>query len=82
MLMAKTGNKQKVKGQGSLQEHVQNYNQRADMLVESWNRTRVGVKLDRLKLKLCFPQDLKMFLESFVLVLLNLIVMNFVMNGN
>lgn len=47
MLMAKTGNK-KLKGSSSMQEHIQNYNMRADMLVESWNRTRVGVKLDRL----------------------------------
>ena len=49
MLIAKTGNgKPKVKGQATMQEHLVNYNSRADMLVESWNRTRVGVKLDRL----------------------------------
>lgn len=49
MLIAKTGNgKPKVKGQATMQEHLANYNSRADRLVESWNRTRVGVKLDRL----------------------------------
>ena len=50
MLMAKTGNNNR-KGKTSKEsmlEHLANYNSRADMLVESWNRTRVGVKLDRL----------------------------------